>query len=93
MPVCVVVVTLEICHCPYGSHDQNMSVFGLATSQQCLFDRQFFQCVHISSSVLPGYFTNLPQYRHFKHSHQSLANTNLVSHKLHTDPELLPREG
>ena len=44
-----VVVTLEISSCPYGSHDQNMSVFGLATSQQCHF-------LLIVLSVCPPFF-------------------------------------
>jgi len=29
------VASLEICHCPCGSHVQNMLIFGLSTNQQC----------------------------------------------------------
>jgi len=38
-----------------------------------LSDRQFFQYVQISFSIIPSYSTNLSQYRHLKHSQLPLV--------------------
>jgi len=75
-----VVVTLEICHCPYDSHDQiyYVSLLSLLTCNKSTMsfpiDSSFSMSTFLLLSFLvPSYSTNLSRHRHFKHSQLPLV--------------------